>query len=188
MHKNLILVVLVLPLVSACAPAVIATGAGLAAYSAVDRRTTGVQVEDQAIELKAANRISQKLGNRVHVSVTSFNRHVLLTGEAPTEELRQEIENIVRGVENVRAITNEIAIANPSSFASRSNDTYITSKVKARFVDNGVFNPLHVNVTTENGVVYLMGLVTQKEAEKAVEIARTTGGVRKVVKVFEYLD
>ena len=188
MPKNLILVVLALPLLSACAPAVIATGAGVAAVSAVDRRTTGVQIEDQAIELKSANRISQKLGNQVHVNVTSFNRNVLLSGEAPTESLKQEVENIVRSVENVRSITNEIVIANPSSFASRSNDAYLTSKVKARFIDHGVFNPLHVNVTTENGVVYLMGLVTRKEAEKAVEIARTTGGVRKVVKVFEYID
>jgi osmotically-inducible protein OsmY len=171
-----------------CAAAVVATGAGVAGVSAADRRTTGIQVEDESIELKASNRISSKLGDQVHINVTSYNRNVLLTGEAPTEALRAEAEKLTASVENVRAVTNEVAISGISTFGSRSNDTYITSKVKARFVDQGKFSPLDVKVVTENGVVYLMGLVTHAEAEQATEIARTTGGVRKVVKVFEYID
>lgn len=191
MHRTLVVLILIAPLLSACAPVLVATGAGMAGAtvaSAEDRRTTGIQVEDQSIELKTSNRISQKLGDVAHINVTSFNRNVLLTGEAPTEDLRNQAETITRGVENVRAVTNEIAVAGKSSLASRSNDTYVTSKVKARFVNNGKFSPLHVKVVTENGVVYLMGLVQRAEAEPATQIARTTGGVRKVVKVFEYLD
>lgn len=188
MYGTLAALILIAPLLSACAPVLVATGAGVAVMSAEDRRTTGIQVEDQAIELKTSNRISQKLGDTVHVNVASFNRNVLLTGEAPTEELRTQAETIARGVENVRAVTNEIAVAGKSSLGSRSNDTYITSKVKARFVNQGKFSPLHVKVVTENGVVYLMGLVKRTEAEQAAEITRTTGGVRKVVKVFEYID
>lgn len=185
--------ILVVPLAAllalqGCAPAVVATGAGVVALSANDRRTTGVQVEDQTIELKASNAISSKLGDQVHVNVTSFNRNVLLTGEAPNEALRAEVAKIATSVENVRLVTNEVAVAGISSFGSRSNDTYITSKVKARFVDGGDFSPDHVKVVTENGIVYLMGLVTRAEAEQATEITRTTGGVRKVVKVFEYID
>lgn len=171
-----------------CAPVVVATGVGVAAMSANDRRTTGIQVEDQSIELKASNRISSSLGSQVHVNVTSFNRNVLLTGEAPTEALRAEAEKLAAGVENVRAVTNEIAIAGISTMGARSNDTFITSKVKARLLDSGKVSANHVKVVTEASIVYLMGLVTRAEAEAATEVARTTGGVRKVVRVFEYID
>jgi osmotically-inducible protein OsmY len=161
--------------------------AGGAAFTAFeDRRTSGTQIEDEGIELRAGNRIGERVGDRAHINVTAFNRWVLLTGEAPTEPMRAEIEKVVLAVPNVRGVANEIQIAGISSLGSRTNDSFITSKVKARFVDARRFSPVHVKVVTEAGVVYLMGVVTDKEAEFAVEVARTTGGVRKVVKIFEY--
>jgi len=163
-----------------------AVGVGAAVLSMEDRRTTGTQVEDEGIELRSSNRISERFGAKVHVNVTSFNRNVLLTGEATDGATRAEIEKLARGVQNVRGVTNEIQVAGLSSLGARSNDSFITSKVKARFLDAGRFSPVHVKVVTEAGVVYLLGLVTEKEAADAVEVARTTGGVRKVVKVFEY--
>ena len=173
------------PQLQGCFP-MLAAGAGTAAFSIVDRRTTGTQVEDEGIELRASNRISERYGDKAHVNVSSFNRSVLLTGEVPDENARGALEKLVLGVPNVRGVTNDVAVAGAASLASRSNDAFITSKVKARFVDAGKFNAVHVRVVTENSVVYLLGLVLQREADAAVEIARTTGGVRKVVKVFEY--
>ena len=161
-------------------------GAGTAVMSAEDRRTTGTQLEDESIELRAANRINERYAAKTHINVTSFNRAVLLTGEAPDENIKADIEKIVLGLPNVRGVTNEIQIEGAASLGSRSNDTFLTSKVKARFLDARRFNVLHVKVVTEAGVVYLLGIVTEKEAEAAVEVARTTGGVRKVVKIFEY--
>jgi osmotically-inducible protein OsmY len=186
MRKFLPLLLLaVIPVLQGCFP-VVATGVGAGALMAGDRRTSGIYIEDQAIELKASNRIDEKFRDTAHVNVTSFNRNVLLTGEAPSDSTRQEVEQIVRGVPNVASVLNEIAIAPLTPFSSRSNDTYITSKVKGRMIDAAKF-PVHVvKVVTENGVVYLMGIVTRKEAEDAVEIARTTSDVKKVVKVFEY--
>ena len=170
-----------------CFP-IVATGVGTGLLMAEDRRTSGTFIEDQGIELKAANRIDEKLKDQVHVNVTSYNRNVLLTGEAPTDAIKQEIAAIAQGVPNVQRITNEIAIASTASLSSRSNDAYITSKVKARFIDASKFQVNHVKVVTENGVVYLLGFVKHKEADDAAEIAATTGGVQKVVKIFEYLD
>jgi osmotically-inducible protein OsmY len=163
-----------------------AVGVGAAVLSAQDRRTTGTQVEDEGIELRTANRIGERFGGKVHINVTSFNRNVLLTGEATDERTRAEIERIAREVPNVRGVTNEIQVAGISSLGARSNDSFLTSKVKARFLDANKFSPIHVKVVTEAGVVYLLGIVTENEAADAVDIARTTGGVRKVVKVFEY--
>ena len=170
-----------------CFP-VVAAGAGSGVLMAEDRRTSGTFIEDQGIELKASNRLSDRFKESAHINVTSFNRVVLLTGEAPTEAVKQEAEKIVRGVPNVSNIINELAVAGNSSYTSRSNDSYLTSKVKMRFVDLGKFQANHVKVVTENNVVYLLGLVTRKEADNAAEIARTTSGVQKVVKIFEYLD
>lgn len=173
-------------LLQGCGIALIGAG-GAAAYTAYeDRRTSGGQIDDEAIELRSGNRISNRFGQGVHVNVTSFNRAVLLTGEVPDERTRDEIENIVLGVPNVRGISNELKIAPVTPLSSRTNDSFITSKVKARFLDGRRFNPIHVKVVTEAGVVYLMGVVTEREANDAVEIARTTGGVRRVVKIFEY--
>ncbi len=182
-----VLLLAVIPALQGCFP-VVATGVGAGALMAGDRRTSGIYIEDQGIELKAASRIEEKYKSGVHSNVTSFNRHVLLTGEAPSEEVKQGMSQAVMGVPNVIDVTNEVTIGNVAPFSSRSNDTYITSKVKGRMIDANRFAPHHVKVITENGVVFLMGLVTRREADDAAEIARTTSDVRKVVKVFEYLD
>jgi osmotically-inducible protein OsmY len=166
--------------------AAVGVGAGALAYA--DRRLTEVQLTDEGIEIRAALRISEKLGDRVHVNVTSYNRTVLLTGEVPDAAAKAEVEQQVAAVANVKAISNELLVGGISSFASRSNDTYITSKVKARFIDANKFAANHVKVVTENAVVYLMGLVTQGESAAAVEVARTTAGVQKVVRVFELIS
>jgi osmotically-inducible protein OsmY len=170
----------------ACELAVVGAGSALGVAAIEDRRPGSVQIEDEGIELRVGNRISERFGDKVHVSVTSYNRAVLLTGEVPDQQAGSEVEKIAAGVPGVRSVTNDVQRAKPSSDQSRINDAFITGKVKARFVDAGRFNALHVKVVTEAGVVYLMGIVTEKEATDAVEIARTTGGVRKVVKVFEY--
>jgi len=173
-------------LLQGCVEAVLFGGAGVAVATVEDRRTTGTQLEDRGIALRAANRVDDRYGERVHVNVTVFNRYVLLTGEVVDEQTRADVEAIVRGVPNVQGVTNELQIAGQSSNTSRSNDTLITANVKTRFADANRFNVFHVKVITEAAVVYLMGIVTEQEAADAVEIARTTGGVRKVVKMFEY--
>ena len=161
-------------------------GAGSAAMSAMDRRTTGVQIEDERIELVSSNRYGEKFGDKAHINITSYNRNVLLTGEVADAAARNEVEKIVRGVPNVRGITNDLQVGPLATLSSRASDAGTTGKVKARFVDAGKFNAVHVKVVTEASVVYLLGIVTEAEAGDAVEVARTTGGVRKVVKVFEY--
>lgn len=187
MHTlRLLALLVVIPVLHGCAAAVVG-GAATGVVVAQDRRTIGTVTEDQGIEIKAADRIGSKFKDG-HINVTSYNRMVLLTGEEPDAAAREGAEKIARAVENVRGVYNEIAVAGNSSLTARSNDAYLTSKVKARFVDAQKFNPFQVKVVTESNVVYLLGLVTHKEAEDATEIARTTGGVQKVVKVFEYLD
>jgi osmotically-inducible protein OsmY len=165
---------------------VAAVGVGAGVASAFDRRTTGAQVDDEGIELRATNRISERFGERVHVNVTSFNRSVLVTGEAPDAKTKEEIEKIVAGVPSARTVTNDMEVMPNTTLGNRANDASITGKVKARFLDASRFNPLHVKVVTERSVVYLMGVVTEAEAADAVEVARTTGGVRKVVRMFDY--
>jgi osmotically-inducible protein OsmY len=189
MKRTRLLLAIAAPLVagalSGCV-GVAAVGVGTAMMSSVDRRTTGTQVEDEGIELRVANRVSERFGDRVHVNITSYNRNVLLTGEVPDEKAKAEIEKITLGVANARGVTNELQVAGGSSLSSRASDSTITGKVKARFLDANRFNVLSIKVVTEASVVYLLGIVTEQEAADAVEIARTTGGVRKVVKVFEY--
>ena len=163
-------------------------GVGAAALASDDRRSVGAQTEDKDIDLRGESRIGDRFGDRAHINVTSYNRNVLLTGEAPDAATKTQIEGIVREIPNVRGVVNAIQVAGVSSYTARGNDSYLTSKVKARFIDNrGSFGANHVKVVTEGGTVYLMGLLTRKEAEAAVEIARTTGGVRKVVHMFEYI-
>lgn len=169
-----------------CVPAAIGVAAGVGVYSAYDRRTTGAQVDDEGIELRIANRISERYGDKVHVNVTSYNRVVMLTGEVPNEGIRAELERSVIGLAGVRGVTNELQVGPNTAYSSRANDSAITGKVKARFVDANRFNAVHVKVVTENSNVYLLGIVTEKEANDATELARTTSGVRKVIKVFEY--
>lgn len=188
MKKTAIALLLSLPLAAAplqgCFP-VVAAGAGAAVVSSQDRRTSGTQIEDEGIELRIGNRISERFRDRVHVNVISYNRAVLLTGEAPDAAAKAEIEKIARSAPNVRGVTNEIQVGAPSALSARANDAFVTSKVKARYVDAQRFNPVHVKVVTEASVAYLLGIVTDKEAADAVEITRTTAGVRKVVKIFD---
>ncbi|HEX2565515.1 MAG TPA: BON domain-containing protein [Burkholderiales bacterium] len=173
-------------LLQGCELALLGAGGAAAMTAMEDRRTAGTQIEDEGIELRIGNRIGERFGDKAHVNVTSYNRWVLLTGEVADEASRGQLEKIAQAVGNVRGTSNEVQVAGISSLGARANDSYITSKVKARFVDARRFSPVHVKVVTEAGVVYLMGVVTQKEADDAVEIARTTDGVRKVVKIFEY--
>lgn len=159
---------------------------GTAAAAIVERRTTSAIYQDESLALHIGERISERFGSLTHVNVTPYNRVILLTGEAPDEATRQAVEAIVRDIANVRGIVNEIRVAPASSLAERANDSLITTRVKARFADADKFHPVHVKVVTEAGVVYLLGMVTEREASDAVEIARTTGGVVKVVKMFTY--
>lgn len=181
----LVLIALSTPLLSGCF-GLAATGIVATALSVDDRRTTGIQVEDQSIEWKSAARIREQFKD-VHVNAISFNLSVLLVGQVPSEEVKKQVEDAVRGVPNVRNVTNELVVAGNTSLAARGNDGLVTSNVKARLVGKDKVSPNHIKVVTENGVVYLMGLVTQSEAEAATEIARTTAGVSRVVKVFEYI-
>ena len=177
------------PFLVGCVPMfAVGTVAGTGAYISEDRRTSGMFIEDEGIELKGARRIYQQFGDQVHINITSYNRMVLLTGEVPTETIKADIEKLIMGVDNVRKIFNEIAVAGNTSLASRSNDTLITSKVKTRFLTERKFQINHVKIVTENEVVYLLGVVTRQEADNAAQIASATSGVKKVVKVFEYLN
>ena len=180
----LALVAAAVPLLQACFPLAV-TGMGAAALMATDRRTAGTYVEDEGIEWKAVARLRQD-SRGAHVNATSYNRRVLLTGQAPTEDEKKRIETVVRDIPNVREVTNEITVGQVSTMASRGNDALVTSNVKARMVSNGKFSPSHVKVVTEAGVVYLMGLVSNEEGEAAAEVARTTQGAASVVKAFEY--
>ena len=170
---------------SACAPLVLGGAMVGSVLMATDRRSSGAQVEDQAIELKAINRVREVVGDRAHVSTTSYNRMVLLTGEVPNEADKAAVEQAVARIENVRSTVNDLAIAGNSSLTSRSNDTILTSKVKASFVDARDMLSNAFKVTTERGTVYLMGRVTEREATRAADLARSVSGVQKVVRVFE---
>lgn len=163
-------------------------GVGASALMIADRRPAETYLTDEGIEVRANNRISEKFGNSVHVNVTSYNRSLLLTGEVPDAAIRAEVEKIASGAPNVKAISNELQVAGISSLGARSNDAYITSKVKARFIDANKFASNHVKVITESGAVYLLGLVTRHESDAAVDLARTTAGVLKVVRVFEIIS
>lgn len=176
-----------LPVISGCAAVAVGGAVAAGVMVAEDRRTVGTMTEDEGIEQKASTRINEKYKD-AHINVTSYNRMVLLTGEVPTEAAKADAERIARAVENVRSVFNELQVAGNTAMQSRTNDSVITSKVKGRFVDARKFSPVHVKVVTENGVVYLLGLVKKQEAADATEVARTTGGVTKVVRVFEYLD
>jgi osmotically-inducible protein OsmY len=187
-HTLALLMLAALPLIHGCAAVAVGGAAATGVMVAQDRRTVGTMTEDEGIEQKAAGRIGERFKDSVHVNVTSYNRMALLTGEVPDAAAKAEIERIARGVENVRGVYNETVVSGVTSYTARSNDAITTSKVKGRFLDAGKFNTLHVKVVTENNVVYLMGLVKKQEAADATEIARTTSGVQKVVRVFEYLD
>ena len=154
---------------------------------AVDRRTTGAQVDDQTIDLRTSSAITAAIGDRGHVNASSYNRVVLLTGEVPTDADRAKVEAAVAKVENVRAVVNELAVMPSSSLGGQTNDTIITGKVKAAFLDAKELQVASIKVITERGVVFLMGRVTENESNIAAQVARSVGGVQKVVKVFEII-
>jgi osmotically-inducible protein OsmY len=171
----------------ACAPLMVG-GAMTGAFVVTDRRTSGAQLEDQGIELRAANRLSEKIGQRGNVSVTSYNRRVLLTGDVASEQDKALAETTVSGVENVRAIVNELGVLGASSLTQRSSDLLVTGRVKAAMIDARDLSASAVKVVTTRGTVYLMGLLTQREADRATEITRNTQGVQRVVRMLEILS
>ena len=187
--KNLFILsfLVIISQLAGCAAAVIGGGATAVAV-ANDRRTTGTVVEDQAIEIKAHSKISEdkNLDEQTHINVTSYNTYVLVTGEAPTREMKDKIIDIVRSIDKVTHVYDEIAIAAPSSFTSRSNDTLLSSKLKSKLIADEELAGIHIKILTERGTAYLMGLVSREEADKATTIARQTAGLQKVVKLFLY--
>ena len=192
MQLSILSVILLMPLLllQGCAPVAV-TGATTAVSTVVaDRRTTGTIIEDEAIENKSRLALwdRKELNKRVHVNITSYNTSVLVSGEAPTEEDRQAVIDLVKNVEKVTRVFDELTIAAPSSLLSRSADGVVTAKIKTKLIAEQDLSTLHIKVVTENGVTFLMGLVTREEGEIATEIARRTGGVQKVVKLFEYRE
>ena len=182
-----VLIALLLPALAGCF-GVAAVGMGAGVLMLADRRPSETYVTDQGIELRAGISISEKYRDKVHVNITSYNRTVLITGEVPDAATKADIEQIVAGKPNVKATQNELRISGLSNLGARSNDALITSKVKARFVDYARFSANLVKVVTEGGTVYLMGMVTQAEADAATGIARETSGVLGVVRLFEYIS
>lgn len=173
---------------SACAPLIVGGAVG-GALVAVDRRTSGAQLDDQGIELRANNRLKDELGDaRARVAVSSYNRRVLLTGEAASEAVKTQITQIVSGVSNVREVVNELGVTNSPTFKERATDTLITGRLKASLVDAKDLAATSFKVVTERGTVYLMGRVTQREADRATSIARNIPGVSRVVRVLEIIS
>lgn len=178
---------LLLPILAGCFEAAV-VGIGAGAMMATDRRPSDTYLTDEAIELRSSNSISGKYPNTVHINVTSYNRLVLITGEVPDAATKSDIEKIVGSKPNVKSTQNELRISGISSLGGRSNDSLITGKVKARFIEYGKFSSHLVKVVTEGGTVYLMGLVTRTEGDYATDIASGTSGVLGVVKMFEYIS
>lgn len=185
-------VLLVITLLQGCAGAVVG-GAAAGAGIVHDRRSAGVFVDDEIIELKATDKLisDQELYDQSHINVTSYNNIVLLSGEAPTDALRSKAFSLVSSIPKVRKVHNELVLAAPSSLLTRSSDTWITTKVKTNLFNikniEG-FDPSRIKVVTENGTVFFMGIVTRSEAEVVVDTTRTVKGVQRVVKLFEYLN
>jgi osmotically-inducible protein OsmY len=186
--KPLVAAALVAAVLPACAPLVIGGIAAGTAIVATDRRTTGSQVDDSSIQLRLGNELGTAFNNNkaVHISINSFERKVLLTGEVPTEEAKTQAGAIAARSQNVRAVINELAVAPPSSLGQRTNDTTLGSKVRAQFVNTKEIPFNSVSIVTERGIVYLMGFVTAKEGEIAAYVASRVSGVQQVVKAFDY--
>lgn len=172
---------------TACAPFLVAGVAG-SALVATDRRTSGTQLEDETIELRASAKVRDTFGEKVHVNVTSYNRQVLLTGEVPSEQERQAVSAIVEKVENVKSVANELSAMPNASLGSRSNDLVVTGKIKATLIDSRDLFANAFKVVTERNTVYLMGRVTQREADSATALIRNVSGVNKVVRMFEIIS
>lgn len=172
---------------TACFPLVVGGVAG-GALVATDRRTSGAQLEDEGIELRATSRIRSNVGERVHVNLTSYNRQVLLTGEVPNAQDKQLVEQIVARVENVSSVVNELSVMGASTLTQRSSDALVTGRVKAMLLDARDLSSNAFKVITERGTTYLMGRVTQREADRATEVVRSTPGVQKVIRIFEIIS
>jgi osmotically-inducible protein OsmY len=175
------------PLLQGCVPALLVTGAAVTAISAHDRRSTGTQADDETSEWKGSNRMAPQYRDSTHVNFTAYNRIMLVTGEVPNEEARQAIGAMAEKIEGIRKVHNELVIAPLAAFSSRSNDAYISSKFKTRLIESNQLSANHIKPLTENGTLFVMGLVNEREAKVAVAIARTTDGVRKVVSVMEII-
>ena len=187
--KFALIVLIPLILLQGCATAII-TGAATGVTLVHDRRTTGAVIDDQGVEFKAALAIfnNKDIYEQSHINVTSYNGIILITGETLTEQLKQQVYDLVRVIPKVRTIHNELIIAAPSSLPSRSSDAWITSKVKAKITSDRQIDPFYIKVVTEHGIVYLMGIVNQSESDRAVSITSNSAGVQRVVKIFEYLN
>ncbi|MGQ0597583.1 BON domain-containing protein [Aquabacterium sp.] len=179
--------VLAMASLSACAPLVLGTAVG-GAFMATDRRTSGMQLEDQTIEIKASNRIKDAIGDLGHVNVNAYNRWILLTGEVPTEADKAAAERAARGVENMSNVYNELTVSLNSSLGSRSSDVLLAGKVKATLVDARDIISNAFSVVVERGDVFIMGLVTEREANRAAELAASVKGVNRVVKVMQIIS
>ena len=186
--RTVALAALLAATLNACVPLVVGGAVVGGTLVATDRRTSGAQLEDEGIELRAANRLREALIERPHINITSYNRQVLLTGEVPTEADKQRAEQIVSRVENVKSVLNELAVMGNSTLTQRSSDTLITGRVRASFIDAKDLYANAFKVTTERSTVYLMGRVTQREAERATEITRGISGVQRVVRAFELIS
>lgn len=188
LKKLLVVAVLTTGLVNlqGCFP-IIAAGVATGTLAAADRRTTGTQLEDKTIEIKAGSRIGDRFRDGIHVNVNSYNRRVLLTGEVFNEAMKADVEKIVAGIESVAGVVNELEVQGTASFTARTSDSLITGKVKASFVDAKEVFVNAFKVTTERGIVYLQGRVTQAEGERAADVASRVSGVAKVIKVLDYI-
>jgi osmotically-inducible protein OsmY len=173
---------------SGCAPMIVGGAVVATGLSVLDRRTTGTQLDDESIESRGMTRLKERLGDRAHVNVVSYNRQVLLTGEVLSEQDRQLAEQAIAGLDNVRSIINELAVLGHSTLTQRSSDVGVTLRLKTGMIDSRDLNAHVVKVVTERGVVYLMGRVTEREADRATDIARRTSGVQKVVRLFELIS
>jgi len=187
--KFILLVLLPLLLLQGCATAVV-TGAATGVSLAHDRRSTGAVIDDQGIEFKSSAALykNKEIYDQSHINITSYNGVVLITGETPTETLKQQISAEIKAINKVKRIYNEVVIAAPSSLPSRSSDAWITSKIKAKLTADKDIDPFYIKVVTEHGVVYLMGIVSHLEADRAVAVVTKSAGVQRVVKIFEYTD
>jgi osmotically-inducible protein OsmY len=171
-----------------CAPLVVGGAAVAGSMVVTDRRTSGAQLEDEGIELRGNSRVRDNLGSRVHVNITSYNRQVLLTGEVPTAQDKELVEQVISRVENVRSIVNELGVMGATTLTQRSSDTLVTGKVKASLIDTRDLSVNAFKVVTERGTTYLMGRVTQREADRATEVTRGVSGVQRVVRVLEIIS
>jgi len=187
--KLALLLLLPLLVLQGCATAVV-TGAATGASIAHDRRSTGSVIDDQGIEFKASYALfkNKEIYDQSHINVTSYNGVVLLTGETPSEDLKQQVSAEIKAIANVRRVHNELIIAAPSALPSRSSDSWITSKIKTKLATEKGIDPFYVKVVTEHGIVYLMGILSRAEADLAVSVVTKSAGVQRVVKIFEYTD